>query len=159
MKTIRSQARPVRFARGFLHCVAAASIMMLGTAGAARGQVSHHCLSANAPDSTAATVLREGVSILSDTSVGMRSIRTNYGIPFGTIADVSIVQDNIVCSAAMTSFEAFTGKHFPETFVIVRLGTAATHFYLMTPRREGALSARYLLDARFGLLTFIGGDG
>jgi hypothetical protein len=133
--------------------------MMVGLAGVAGGQVAHNCLPAAAPDSTAPTVMREGLSILSDTSVGMRSIRADYGIQAGTAADVSIVQDSLVCQAAMTAFEAFTGKQLPEAFVIVRLGGSAPYFYLMTPRREGALSARYLLNGRFELLTLIGAGG
>jgi hypothetical protein len=58
---------------------------------------------------------------------------------------VSVVQDNAVCYAAMAAFEAFTGKQFEESFGIVRMRRSAPFFYLMTPRREGALSTRYLL--------------
>jgi hypothetical protein len=71
---------------------------------------------------------------------------------------VSVVQDDAVCNAAMAAFEANTGKQFSETFVIVRMGRSAPFFYLMTPRREGALSASYVLDGQYTLLTMVGGS-
>lgn len=125
-------------------CIAAASL---------QAQATRACLSPTLPDSTAPVVKREAVGIL--TEPAWSEMRTEHGIPAGSASDVSIVQDNAVCGAAMTAFEAFTGKSYPETFVIVRIGTSSP-VYLMTPRREGALSTRYLLNAQYALIDLLG---
>ena len=122
----------------------------------ASAQATHDCLSSTLPDSTAQAISREAVSIAADSA--WAELRQQHGIPLGTAADVSIVQDNAVCASAMAAFEATTNRQFPESFVIVRIGRAAPFFYLMTPRREGALTNRYLLDGKFALLGVIGSD-
>jgi hypothetical protein len=106
------------------------------------------------PDSTAPVIMREAISILADTS--WQEMRTEHGIPAGSASDVSVVQNNAVCNAAMTVFEALTDRHFTEGFVIVRMGRSAPYFYLMTPRRPGALRTRYLLDSGFKVIDLIG---
>lgn len=123
---------------------------------AASAQASHDCLLPNSPDSTAQVLVREAISIVSESA--WSETRSSNGIPKGTAADVSIVQDNAVCNAAMSAFEARTGKQFPESFVIVRMGQSSP-FYLMTPRRDGALTTRYLIDSTFTLLEMIGTEG
>ena len=85
-------------------------------------------------------------------------LRQEHGIPLGTSSDVTIVQDNAVCQAAMAAFEAETHRQYPETFVIVRMGQVAPYFYLMTPRREGALTSSYLLNGSFKLIDLIGSE-
>src|SRR5438270_10759165 len=58
------------------------------------------------PDSITANLTRFAAQILSDTTAGARSFRTKFGVPTGTAADVSIVQDNTVCDAATAGGEA-----------------------------------------------------
>lgn len=122
----------------------------------AGAQVAHDCLPATLPDSTAQVLAREATSLIADSAAA--ELRQEHGIPTGTSSDVSIVQENAVCSAAMTAFEARTQRQFTESFVIVRIGRVAPFFYLMTPRREGALSTRYLLDGSFNLIDMIGSE-
>jgi hypothetical protein len=58
----------------------------------------------------------------------------------------------------MAAFEAKAQRQFSESFVIVRIGQTAPFFYLITPRRTGALTRRYLLDGSFALIDLIGSD-
>ena len=138
---------------GLLCLMTVVCLLTSVVAPAARAQTTHDCLPPNSPDSTAQVLSREAVSLLSEASSS--SLRLKHSIPTGSAADVSIVQDNAVCNAAMSAFEARTGKQFPESFVIVRMGQS-TPFYLMTRRRDGALGTSYLLDAQFTLLDMIG---
>jgi hypothetical protein len=135
---------------------ATAIVVSAASASPATAQASHNCLPSNSPDSTAQALVREAISILSETT--WSEVRSQNAIPTGTAADVSIVQDNAVCNAAMSAFEARTGKQFPESFVIVRMGQSSP-FYLITPRREGALTTRYILDSTYTLLDLIGTEG
>jgi hypothetical protein len=149
-------ARDRRRIRRRLGLFAAAILVSAASASSATAQASHNCLPPNSPDSTAQALVREAISILSETT--WSEARSQNAIPTGTAADVSIVQDNVVCNAAMSAFEARTGRQFPESFVIVRMGQASP-FYLMTPRREGALTTRYVLDSAFTLRDMIGTEG
>lgn len=148
-----ASARFTRVVAIFLVGIVSLSCAMSGVASA---QTSHNCLPSTLPDSTAQTVAREATSILVDSA--WADFRQEHGIPSGTAADVSIVQDNAVCASAMAAFEARTQRQFPEAFVIVRMGQAAPFFYLMTPRRDGALTNRYVLDGSFTLIGLIGSD-
>jgi hypothetical protein len=158
MRFQASNSLPSRFNRG-LFCFGIVLVSLNSAIDTAGAQSNHGCRPATAPDSTAQSIRTEAISILADTSVGPQSIRAEYGIPVGTATDVSIVQADSTCIAAMAALEMLSGKSFPEAFVIVRMGQSAPFFYLMTPRREGALSTRYLLNGQFVLLTMIGGDG
>jgi hypothetical protein len=142
--------------RRLLELFAVAILMSSAGAPSASAQASHNCLPPKSPDSTAPALVREAISILSETT--WSEVRSSNAIPTGTAADVSIVQDNAVCNAAMSAFEARTGKQFSESFVIVRMGQSSP-FYLMTPRRDGALTTRYLLDSTFTLIDMIGTAG
>ena len=139
-----------------LRLLATATAITCATVTSAGAQTTHNCLSPSLPDSTAPTVAREAISILTEPT--WSGTRARYAIPLGSASEVSIVQDNAVCNAVMSAFESFTGNRYAEAFVIVRIGTSSP-FYLMTRRREGALGNTYLLNALYAVIGVIGSDG
>lgn len=127
-------------------------LLLAATADSARAQTLHSCLPATSSDSTAQSLRQEAVGILTDST--WSEFRARHGISAGIAADVSIVQDNVVCGAAMAAFEALAGRTFADSFVIVQMGHTSP-FYLITPRVEGAMAPRYLLNSQFAVLEVI----
>jgi hypothetical protein len=78
-------------------------------------------------------MLRLGAHIVSDTTSNAQTFRAKYGIPAGTAADVSVVQDDAVCESATAGAEAAGSAHQTDAVVTVRVGTSSP-FYLVTQR-------------------------
>ena len=139
-------------ALGLARCgfIAGAMVCLLGLIPrAASGQTIRPC----APfDSATANLSRLGAYILSDTAAASRGFRSKFGIPVGTAADVTVVQDNAVCDAATAGAEAAGIPHQTDAYVTVRLG-ATTPFYLATLRSSLGYGTRFLFDANFALVA------
>jgi sugar (pentulose or hexulose) kinase len=94
-------------------------------------------------------MLRLGVLIVSDTTIDTKTFRAKYGIPAGTSAEVTAVQDDAVCESATAGAEAAGSAHQTDALVTVRLGTS-TSFYLVTQRTElGGSDRIFFLNSRF----------
>lgn len=103
-------------------------------------------------DSAAANLSRFAAQILSDTTAGAQSFRLKFGVPVGTAADVSVIQDNTVCDAATAGAEAAGVPHQTAAFVTVQL-TSTKPFYLVTQRTSLGPSTIFFLDGSFAYLT------
>jgi hypothetical protein len=105
-----------------------------------------------APDSTAARLIRFGVTLVTDSSAGARALRSQYGITATTAADVALVQDDAVCEAATAGKDRKTTPS-SEAYVVVRIGQASP-VYLLTRRHTWQLlSDVYLLNAQYVMLA------
>src|ERR1700694_1259460 len=102
-------------------------------------------------DSTAAALSRFAVDLVSDTTMNARNLRTKYGVPLGTAADVTLVQDAAVCEAATASLEANGWPRQTDAVIVVRIGQGSP-FYLTTPRSVGLWNV-YLLNSQFVVLV------
>jgi hypothetical protein len=127
-------------------------LLECGGTSIAAGQQAYRCLAPVPIDS----VLRNAaVAIL--VNANRAGLRAAYGIPSGSASDVSMVQDDSTCSAAMAGFSAVSARVFTEPFVVARLGSS-TPFYLMALRQTGLPNTKFLLDSHFTVLMSIGGS-
>jgi hypothetical protein len=122
-------------------------LIALPSAGAA--QTTRPCL---APDSTAARLIRFGVTLITDSSAGAQALRSEYGITATTAADVALVPDDAVCEAATAGMDSVATPS-SEAYVVVRIGQASP-VYLLTRRHPWQLlSDVYLLNAQYVMLA------
>jgi hypothetical protein len=122
--------------------------LLIALPSAGTAQTTRPCL---APDSTAARLIRFGVTIVTDSSAGARALRSEFGITATTAADVALVQDDAVCEAATAGLDS-GGTPSSEAYVVVRIGQASP-VYLLTRRSPWLLDDVCLLNSQFVMLT------
>jgi hypothetical protein len=104
------------------------------------------CLS---PDANADAVQKTGVTILTDTAASWRDFRAKIGLPTGSAADVSVVQDNAVCEALTAALDARGNVHLPEAAVVVRIRQTSPIFYVAMQRLPGGDGTMYVVDSAY----------
>lgn len=104
------------------------------------------------PDSLTSVVQAQAIRLVSTADAG--EARTAFGLPAGTAADVSIVQNDSVCAAVVGGFETTTRRVFADSFVVVRIFEAAP-FYLIAPLR-GVPTPHYLLGPQSRFAGILG---
>ena len=134
-----------------LRAIVAAVVCLLTVPALAAAQVTRPCL---APDATSANVVQLGITLVSDTSARVASLRSKYSVPSGTAADVVVVQDNAVCEALTAAMDSVAVRS-QEAYHVIRLGSLRPVFLLAKPQSLGIAADVYLLTAQGALVLVL----
>jgi len=115
----------------------------------AAAQASRPCLT---PDSISASVMHLGVTLVSDTSARVVSLRSKYSIPSGAASDVVVVQDHAVCEALTAAMDSVATPS-PVAYHVIRIGTVAPVYLLAKPDSSGLPDGVFLLNAQHALVA------
>lgn len=115
----------------------------------AAAQTIRPCLT---PDSTSASVVRLGVTLVSDTSARVAGLRSKYGIPSGTASDEVVIQDNAVCETLTAAMDSVATPS-QQAYHVVGLSTSTPLYLLAKAESSGLTDGIFLLNAQGSLLA------